>query len=151
LLAFWQGLIIVCCLALSGVAADDLPRDWKRHLGLENEFTNSKFVFVGQVVSSKQVIDREGFIQGTFYVVRMEESLKGNPPKAVEIYDENSSGRFQMKKRERYLLFAYEDTFEGAGLRLAINNCGNSGTLRQIKKRLALLRELKKTLGKSVS
>src|SRR5882762_9783515 len=88
---------------------------------------------------------QDGFIQGTFYVVRIEELLKGNSLENVEIYDENSSGRFPMRVGRRYLLFAYEGAFEGVeGLRLAINNCGNSGTLRQVRKQLTIVRELKK-------
>jgi hypothetical protein len=138
-------LVIVCFLALSSLAADDLSRDWKRHLGVEEEFANSKCVFVGKVINSRQIMDKEGFIQGTFYVVRIAELLRGSPLKEVEIYDENSSGRFPMRVGKSYLLFAYEATFEGVeGFRLAISNCGNSATLKQAKKELAMVRKLQK-------
>ena len=63
-------LLLICFFALLALGDDDPLRDWKRHLGVEEEFTNSKCVFVGTVASSKQIIDRDGFIQGTFYVVR---------------------------------------------------------------------------------
>lgn len=59
-------LLIVCFFALRALAADDPLGDWKRHPGVEEEFTNSKCVFVGKVVSSRQVMDKDGFIQGTF-------------------------------------------------------------------------------------
>ena len=138
-------LVIIYFLALSSLAADDLSRDWKRHLGVEEEFANSKCVFVGKVISSRQIMDKDGFIQGTFYVVQVAELLRGSPLKEVEICDENSSGRFPMRVGRRYLLFAYEATFEGVeGLRLAISNCGNSGILKQAKKELAMVRKLKK-------
>jgi len=139
-------LVVIYFWALSSLAADDLSRDWKRHLGVEEEFTNSKCVFVGKVISTRQIVDKDGFIQGTFYVVRVSGLLRGNPLKEVEIYDENSSGRFPMRVGRRYLLFAYEATFEGVeGLRLTISSCGNSGTLEQAKKELAMVRKLKKS------
>jgi hypothetical protein len=138
-------LLIICFFTLRALAADDPLGDWKRHPGVEEEFTNSKCVFVGKVISSRQIMDKDGFIQGTFYVVRVEELLKGSPLRDVEIYDENSSGRFPMKVGWKYLLFAYEGAFEGVnGLRLAIDNCGNSGTLGKLKKELTKVRELKK-------
>jgi len=137
-------LLITCFFALRALAADDSLRDWKRHPGVEEEFTNSKCVFVGKVVS-RRIVDKDGFIQGTFYIVRVEELLKGSPPVELEIYDENSSGRFPMHAGRRYLLFAYEGTFENVeGLRLAINNCGNSGIVSHTMKELTIVRELRK-------
>src|SRR5262245_1157227 len=112
-------LLIIYFFALRAAAAED-TRHWKRHPGVAEEFTNSKCVFVGKAVSSRQITDKDGFIQGTFYVVQVEELLKGSPPENVEIYDENTSGRFPMRVGQEYLLFAYEGTFEGVeGLRLA--------------------------------
>ncbi len=94
-------------------------------------------------------MDKDGFIQGTFYMVRVEELLKGSRFGDVEIYDENSSGRFPLEVGGTYLLFAYEGAFEGLqGLRLAINNCGNSGTLSQTRNELKMVRELKKAQQK---
>ena len=145
-------LLIICFFALSALAADDALRDWRRRLGVEEEYTNSKCVFVGKVVSSKRIMDKDGSIQGTLYVVRVEELLKGSPPEDVQIYDENSSGRFPMRASRKYLLFAYEDTFEGvAGFCLAINNCGNSGTLSRAKKELVMVGELKKAQPRALS
>ncbi len=139
-IAAWAGFLLLTC------GGCDSLRDWKRHPGVHEEFTDSKCVFAGRVLSSRQIMDKDGFIQGTFYVVRVEQLFKGIPLEEVEIYDENSSGRFPMKVGCRYLLFAYEGTFEGVeGLRLAINNYGNSGTMRQARKVLTMLRELKKS------
>jgi len=136
-------LAFICFTAGSVLAADD-PKDWKRHPSVAEEFTNSKCVFVGEVLSSRQILEKDGFIQGTFYIVRIQELLKGRALKNVEIYDENSSGRFPMKAGERYLLFAYEGPFEGIdGPCLAIDRSGNSETLKQAKKTLAIVRKLK--------
>ncbi|MBI1175811.1 hypothetical protein GC207_00065 [bacterium] len=100
---------------------------------------------MGKVISSKKVKDKDGFIQGTFYKVRVDEILKGSPPREVGIYDENSSGRFPMTVDTQYLLFAYEGTFEGlTGLHLAISSSGNSGMLTQTNKTLEEVRKLGK-------
>ena len=96
------------------------------------------------MVKARQVLDPDHFIQGTFYMVKLDEPLKGNPPKQVEIYDENTSDRFPMRIGVRYLLFAYEGVFEGVrGLHLAIDNSGSSGTLKQAGKVLAAARKLR--------
>jgi hypothetical protein len=42
--------------------------------------------------------------------------------KPLEIFSENTSGRFPMQLRRRYVLFVYRE----AG-RLMVDNCGNSG------------------------
>jgi hypothetical protein len=139
-------LTIICFLAVNLLAADDPKWEWKRHPTVEEEFNDSKCVFVGKVVNARRVLDLDGFIQGTSYTVRVEELLKGSLTKQVEIYDENSSGRFPMRVGVKYLLFAHENHFEGVeGLHLAIDNCGNSGTLRQTRKVLATVRKLKET------
>jgi hypothetical protein len=125
----------ISILAVFALVASAADVEWKRHLSVEEEFNGSKCVFVGKVVKAKQVLDSDGFIQGTFYTVRVEELLKGNPLKEVEIYDENSSGRFPMKVGVSYFLFAHEDVFEEIqGPHLAINSSGNSATLRQASK-----------------
>ena len=130
-------------LALTAAASD---REWKRHPSVDEELNSSTCVFVGDVVRARQVLDAGHFIQGTFYTVRVQELLKGNPPKQVEIYDENSSGRFPMRFGVRYILVAYEGVFEGVrGPRLAIDSCGNSGTLKQAGRVLATTRNLKQT------
>jgi len=110
---------------------------------VEEEFDSSKCVLVGRVVTSRQILDSDHFIQGTFYTVRVEELLKGGHEKQVEIYDENSSGRFPMRVGGRYILFAYAGAFEGVkGERLAINSSGNSETMKESTKTLARVREI---------
>lgn len=138
-------LPFIFLLAISAFADDAVPRSWKRHLSVEEEFTNSISVFVGTVVASRRIVDKDGFIQGTFYKVRVDEALKGTSPATVEMFDENSSGRFPMSAGVRYFLFAYQAPFDGIqGLHLAISNRGNSGMLKNSKRELAIVRELEK-------
>ena len=127
---------------LGGTALAD--SQWKARPSVDEEFKSSTVVIVGEVISTKDVLEPGGFIKGTFYTVRVAEILKGNPSKRVELYSENSSGRFPMKVGVSYLIFTYEGNFEGIeGRRLAIDNCGNSGTLKEAEKALSTARKLK--------
>ena len=114
------------------------------HPGVKEEFKSSDIVIVGTVISFTNILDSDGFIKGTFYSIRISEVLKGNPGQVIELYSENDSGRFPMKIGVAYLLFAYNGVFEGVkGLHLAIDSCGNSGTLKQSEKALVIGRKLK--------
>jgi RNase P/RNase MRP subunit POP5 len=129
-------------LTLSGSALAD--SEWKPHPSLAEEFKNSTMVIVGKVISARYVREPGELIKGTYYSLQVAEALKGSPPKIVELYSENSSGRFPMGVGVLYLIFASEGIFEGIkGQRLAIDASGNSGTLRTAKKALATARKLK--------
>ncbi len=98
------------------------------------------------MTSAKEVPSRGGFIRGTFYSVKVAQTLKGSPSNKVELYSENSSGRFPMRIGVQYLVFADYGVFEAiSGERLAINNCGNSAPLSKAHKALGILRKLTKT------
>ena len=132
--------LAVCVFASSVLAQSQ----WKAHPSVGEEFTNSAVVIVGKVVSTRDVPEAGGFIRGTFYTIQVAEVLKGSSAKTVELYSENSSGRFPMQVGVSYLLFAYEGVFEGVqGSHLAIDASGNSGTLKQSKRALAIVRKLR--------
>lgn len=88
------------------------------------EFRHAKAVVLATVTGMKQVPETPdgSFLDGTMYHVKVEQRFKdGNSP-TLDIFNENSSGRFDMVAGESYLLFIYED-----GGRLSVDNCGNSG------------------------
>lgn len=117
---------------------------------VEEQFKSSKVVLAGTMIDSRDILDAEGFVQGTFYSIRVSEVLKGSSGKTVELYSENSSGRFPMESGTEYLIFAYQGAFEGInGPRLAVDNCGNSGTLKTSKEAFAIARKLTERLSKS--
>ncbi|MBI5687598.1 MAG: hypothetical protein HZC54_21210 [Verrucomicrobia bacterium] len=123
---------------------------WKECPSVEEEFKSSASVFVGKVVSAKNIWEPGDFIAGTFYKIQVEELLKGSPSNIIEVYCENSSGRFPMDVGVAYLVFAYSGVFEGVnGSRLAIDCCGNSGTLKEAGKALAIARKLRQTKAQS--
>ena len=115
------------------------------HPTVEEELKSSAVVVVGKVISTKNLPEPGGFIRGTFYWVKVAQVLKGNPSESVELYSENSSGRFRMQVGVRYLIFAYHGVFEGIdGRRLAIDSCGNSAPFSKAGKALATLNSLAK-------
>ena len=135
-------IAFLAVLMLSGTALAD--REWKTHPSVEKEYESSSVVIVGKVNRAKDVRESGDFIKGTFYLIQVAEALKSRPPKIVELYSENGSGRFPMEVGVSYLIFASEDIFEGIERpRLAIDNCGNSGTLKETKKALSTARKLK--------
>ena len=97
------------------------------------------------MISAKEIPEPGGFIRGTFYSVKVAETPKGSPSKRVELYSENSSGRFPMRIGVQYLVFADYGVFEGISReRLVVTNCGNSAPLSKAHKALAILRKLTK-------
>jgi hypothetical protein len=117
------------------------------HPTVKQEFKTSALVFVGKVTSARDVtVQSQSITGGTFYSVEVVEVLKGGPPHTLELYSENSSGRFPMDAGVRYLIFADYGTFEGIrGQQLAVSNCGNSAPLPKGEKTLETVRRLKKT------
>jgi hypothetical protein len=105
---------------------------------IEEELMNSQSVFIGKVVSESSIPESGKYSEGQNYDVKVQEVFKGKPPKAMQIFSENSSGRFPMVVGKTYVLFVYYDG------RYQIDNCGNSGLAserREVFKTLRLLRE----------
>jgi len=111
------------------------------------EFAASKFVFVGRVLSTKEIaVKSESITGGTFYTLEVSDVLKGKLPHRVRLYSENSSGRFPMVVGKRYLIFTDYSIFEGIrGWQLAVNSCGNSGPFPKANDTLTIVRKLSKT------
>ena len=128
------------------IGAASAVADCDGHPTVKQEFKTSALVFVGQVTSARDVAVRSTAITGgTFYSVDVVEVLKGRPPQKLELYSENSSGRFPMDVGVRYVIFADYGVFEGIrGQQLAVSNCGNSAPLPEGQKTLETVRRLKK-------
>ena len=134
-----SSVLVVAAAASAAAYCDSSPT-------VEQEFKSSVLVFVGKVTKERKVALQSGAVTGgTFYSVKVAQALKGSPSKTVELYSENSSGRFPMQVGEQYLVFADYGVFEGIrGRKLAINNCGNSAPLAKAQKALAVLHALTK-------
>jgi hypothetical protein len=109
------------------------------------ELKASPVVIVGTVRAARAVVASDGYVRGTFYSVQIAQVLKGSRSDTLELYSENSSGRFPMRVGVRYFIFAHREGFEGVeGRHLAINSCGNSASLPKGDKALATVRKLTK-------
>ena len=110
------------------------------------EFPRSVAVVKVLVVSERSEPDPDApeFVGGTIYKVKIQESFRGTLQGAVEIFSENSSGRFPMDSGRSYLLFLYRD-----GERLSADPCGNSGLASEKKDVLATVRALRKEMPKN--
>jgi len=96
------------------------------HISISSEYRTSKAVVIGTVMSEKIVPETtDGFFDdGTTYRVRVDRTFRGELPVTVNIFSENTSGRFPMDVGSKYLMFVY-----AAHGRLLIDYCGNSGLL----------------------
>jgi hypothetical protein len=96
------------------------------HISISSEYRTSKAVGIGTVMSEKTVPETPDgfFLDGTAYQVRVDEIFRGDLPATVNIFSENTSGRFPMNVGSKYLMFVY-----AAHGRLLIDYCGNSGLL----------------------
>ena len=91
-------------------------------------------VFIGKVVKKRTVPGSadDYFLDGDTYRVVPTHIYKGNIKGPLDLFSENSSGRFPMIPGREYLLFV--DAEQG---RLIVNSCGNSDLLSHAEKAVA--------------
>jgi len=109
---------------------------------VEAEYARSVAVVVAEVISQRNVADPgdDRSYGGVLYTLKVKESFRGSLLKTVDVFSENSSGRFPMQKGKAYILFLYA----GQG-RLSADNCGNSGLVSEKHEVMATLRTITKT------
>jgi len=118
-----QYLVLLASMALTGPAsAACLLNDYS----IQAEYDRGVAVVMGRVVAERSVVDSVHHYNGVIYTVSVEEVYRGERRQLLEVFSENSSGRFPMQPQERYLLFIHQNTG-----RLAVDNCGNSGPVSQ--------------------
>jgi hypothetical protein len=98
---------------------------------VQKEYTLSKVVLIGRVLHDRKTAGEKDFfdLDGDTYTVVPMHVYKGGTKTDVDLFSENSSGRFPMQVGQEYLIFAYED--HG---RLIVDNCGNSNLISRSKK-----------------
>src|SRR4249919_3519214 len=87
------------------------------------EYQRSEAVISGVVTDAHLVRDKQdpGSFSGIVYTVEISRSFRGSLHAKVNIYSENSSGRFPMELGTEYVLFLSRQ-----GRTLVADNCGNS-------------------------
>jgi hypothetical protein len=108
---------------------------------VEAEYARSVAVVVAEVVSQRNAADAEDdkSYGGVSYKLKIKESFRGSRLGTVDVFSENSSGRFPMETGKAYILFLYEE--QG---RLSADNCGNSGLVSQKQDVMATLHNITK-------
>ncbi|MDN5943076.1 MAG: hypothetical protein L0H94_14440 [Nitrospira sp.] len=106
---------------------------------VRDEFERSFAVAIGTVVSERATPESKDLYEGVTYTIDVEESFRGRVPATIELFSENSSGRFPMTKGEKYVLFLYQ-----LADRLAVDNCGNSGPVAENQDVFTAVRQLAK-------
>lgn len=128
--------LLACALLLTGpLSLGFCP---KPDPSVACEFLNSRVVFVGKVVSVRTVPPHGEELDGWTYVLNVQEWFRGPHTKTIEVFTENTSGRFPLDIGKTYLLFA--SPLEG---RLTITNCGNSALLADAEGSVRDLRKIK--------
>lgn len=93
---------------------------------VSSEYSRSEAVLTGTVTDAHLVEDKTYPVSfaGIAYSVSVDRSYRGDLHGVVQVYSENSSGRFPMELGTRYVLFLHK-----SGTNLTAYDCGNSGPI----------------------
>ena len=102
-----------------------------------SEFFKSDAVFIGKVESHRTLPPKGSYYDGWLYHLRVRRVFRGTLGETVDVFTENSSGRFPLQVSREYLLFASQ----GEG-RLEVDNCGNSSLFSEATARIPEIEKL---------
>ncbi len=103
------------------------------------EFLDSDVVFIGTVVSARTVPEQDpNFLDGFIYSLSIQQTFRGIDTAGIDVFSENSSGRFPLKVGERYLLFVTKRLG-----RYQADYCGNSVPLSEAHQTIRELKRLR--------
>ena len=169
-LAMWASLGLVVGGLPSFADAYCVGRDTEsgyydsRYYSVSHEFRRAKFVITARVLREAW-LDEDGKPKtlkppfqygssktwgfgpyvGAYYDVEVEEALKGNPPRNLRLFSENSSARFWLKVGSEWLLFITYDTFDDPiDVQLTADTCGN---MRSLPAGMSVLLSVRKLVG----
>jgi len=142
-----------------------LPNYDPQYYSVSHEFARTKLVITGKVTGEKWLGEdgKEKPLQPPFqsngqrpsgfdpyvgveYAIEVQKVFKGPPSKRLALFSENSSGRYLMETGKTYVLFVSTQDFgEEIGVRLNVDNCGNS---RPLEKAEDVLKQLQQHSGR---
>ena len=108
------------------------------HPKVNAEFFKRDAVFVGTVLAERDTPVRGNEYDGWIYKLSVRRVFRGSVKHSVEVFTENSSGRYPLERGKTYLLFA--TSYAG---RLEIDNCSNSALLSEARDAIGELEKLK--------
>jgi len=165
-------IVLVVILAAGGVPATasaycfgadtTLPNYDPRYYSVAKELTRAKYVVLAKVVretwlgeDGKPAVPKPPFqngasrpwgfdpYMGAYYDVDVIETFKGNPPKRLRLFSENSTARFWLDINSEVLMFVTEERFDPpVGLKPTLDNCGNSALVKKAQATIRTLRQL---------
>jgi hypothetical protein len=91
---------------------------------VSQEFKESQAVVIGTVESSRPVPQTWDSFDGTDFVVRVDQKVKGKESGEITVFSEHSADGYNLEIGKQYLLFL---TFQSP--HWIVNHCGNSGAL----------------------
>jgi hypothetical protein len=99
-----------------------------RQMTVADEYRASKYVFLGKVISQRQIELHDGGFDATLYRVAVTQSFQGAPTTPLTIYNSNTTARFDMDVGKSYLLFVL-----ASGKYFVVDNCGWSDEVSEAK------------------
>jgi hypothetical protein len=116
------GLACVCFATASFAACTNT-------MPVSQEMKDSQVVVIGTVVSSRQVPQSWDSLDGTDYVVHIDQKVKGKQSGEITIFSEHSEDGFTLEAGKQYLLFLTNNYQHWV-----VNKCGNSGLMDEESK-----------------
>jgi hypothetical protein len=89
---------------------------------VEREKKDSQAVIIGTVVSARLVPQSWDSLDGTEYVVHIDQKVKGKQTGEITIFNEHTDNGIRLEAGKQYLLFLTNNYSHWM-----INTCGNSG------------------------
>jgi hypothetical protein len=93
-------------------------------LPVSQEMKDSQVVVIGTVMSSRQVPQSWDTLDGTEYVVHIDQKVKGKQTGEITIFSEHTEDGLNLETGKQYLLFLTNNNQHWMA-----NKCGNSGAL----------------------
>jgi hypothetical protein len=115
LIRFVTGLVWVFSAAASFAACSNA-------VPVSREMTDSQVIILGTVVSSHQVPQSWETLDGTAYVVHIDQKVKGKQSGEITIFSEHTDDGVNLQSGKQYLLFLNNNYQHWV-----VNQCGNSG------------------------
>jgi hypothetical protein len=108
-------------------------------LPLVQEKKDSQVIIIGTVMSSRQVPQSWDTLDGTEYVVHIDQKVKGKQSGEITIFSEHTEDGFILQSGKQYLLFLTNNYQHWV-----VNKCGNSGPLDEES---TVIRQMVKAAG----
>ncbi|MGC2401188.1 MAG: hypothetical protein WA510_15450 [Acidobacteriaceae bacterium] len=96
---------------------------------VSKEMKESQVVIIGTVMSSRQVPQSWDTLDGTEYVIHIDQKVKGKQSGEISIFSEHRDDAVALESGKQYLLFLTNNNAHWM-----VNTCGNSGPMDEASK-----------------